>query len=96
MIFISLADMQQYSPLMNPSGVLPEKVPQDSVPSNFPPPQVISEPTFPKVTDIGPETGIVKKCAITLLLCAMAARVSINEMMLPLGPLRGDALHYLA
>ena len=84
MIFISFADMQQYSPLMNPSGVLPEKVPQASLPSKLPPLQVISEPTFPKVTDIGPDTGIVKKCAITLLLCAMVAHLSINEMMLPL------------
>lgn len=69
--------MQQYSPLMNPSGVLPEKVPQDSLPSKLPPLQVISEPTFPRVTDINPDTGIVKKCAMILLLCAMAVRLSI-------------------
>ncbi len=67
-ILISFGDTQQYSPLMGPSGVLPEKVPQDSSPSKMPPPQVISEPTFSRVTDIGPQTAMVNECAIAFIM----------------------------
>ncbi len=57
-----LSTVQKYCPLINPSGVLPEKLPFSSFPEKLPPLDVIADSTFLIRNGISSQAIIVKVC----------------------------------